>query len=1163
MLPPLTLVLSRTPEQKAALSRLLGELQDPASPNYHKWLTPEQFGSRFGSSTDTLNRVAEWLRSEGFTVQSPARGRGWIVFNGTVAQVQKAFHTEIHRYEGHAQAHFAPAVPPSVPEEFANLVAGIRGLDDFYLGAISRPQPMTTLSNGTHALAPGDIAAIYGLMDQYTGNGQTIAVVGASDVNLADIRQFRTMFQLTSNDPTEVLVGDDPGTVSEGLLEADSDLEWAGGVAPGATILYVYGKDVIAATQYAIDQNLAPILTFSFGGCEPGISYGDATAVQDLAQQGNAQGITWIAASGDGGAAECDQGSKVATQGLAVSFPASIPEVTAVGGTEFNEQDNDWSPTNSPNLSSAYFYLPEIAWNDSSSTSGLLASGGGASVLFAKPVWQAGPGVPNDGARDLPDVALDASPTHDPYIVISGGKTYGTGGTSLSTPVFAGMLALAEQAISEIGGPASGFGNINPSLYSMAVLNGSLVFHDIVSGNNFVPCTIGTTDCTTGSIGYAAGPGYDLVTGLGSVDGYFATFVRLATTTTLSASATQITEGTPVTLTAVVHDYKGTIPAGTVEFLDNGGGQYINGGNNDFILDGTGKASVTVLLPPGTHAITATYTAGCCALAASTSAALNLVVIAAPPQAPALASPISSATDVSVSVSLTWNSVPFATSYDVYFGTNPSPPFWGNVTSAQCTPGALSPNATYYWKVAARNASGATASAVASFNTAATLYTISTVAGFNAAGFSPDGTPAAQALLSGPTDVAFDQQGNLYVADSANNVIRKISAAGIISTVAGGGTGGDGGPATSAALSNPAGIAIDSEGNLYISEPFTANGISSIRKVSPSGIISTIAGGTAAGFGGDGGPAVNAKLFMPAGLAVDSLGNLFAATNGCIREISAGIISAFAGSCDNNGPSSTTSVGDGGPATNAVLTSPQGVAVDSTGNVYIADSGDCRIRKVTNGIISTVAGPAGEQPGCLVEGGLPYGGIRPQRVTVDGQGNIYFTSGQGEDYGVTVVKLTNGSYTTIAGGGDVNPGDGGPGTSALFGGAAGLTTDAGGRIYFAENFSNPGGPSLSQRIRLLTPSTTYVQVAPSIGAGGVVNGATFAAAPIAPGSIVSLFGSFGFASPALPSTYLRKLEYLRRGARETQPPFSIQTGPPSGYRQRRSRRSPVGADARR
>jgi subtilase family serine protease len=303
MLPPLTLVLSRTPDQKAALSRFLGELQDPASPTYHKWLTPEQFGARFGSSTDTLNRVAEWLRSEGFTVQSPARGRGWIVFDGTVAQVQSAFHTEIHSYQVNAQAHFAPAVPPSVPEEFANLVAGIRGLDDFYLEAISRPQPMANLSNGTHALAPGDIAAIYGLMGEYTGNGQTIAVVGASDVNLPDIRQFRTMFQLSSNDPTKVLVGDDPGTVSEGLLEADSDLEWAGGVAPGATVLYVYGKDVIAAAQYAIDQNLAPILTFSFGSCEPGISSGDATVVQDLAQQGNAQGITWIAASGDGGAA--------------------------------------------------------------------------------------------------------------------------------------------------------------------------------------------------------------------------------------------------------------------------------------------------------------------------------------------------------------------------------------------------------------------------------------------------------------------------------------------------------------------------------------------------------------------------------------------------------------------------------------------------------------------------------------------------------------------------------------------------------------------------------------------------------------------------------------------------------------------------------------------
>ncbi|HJZ95294.1 MAG TPA: protease pro-enzyme activation domain-containing protein, partial [Candidatus Solibacter sp.] len=924
----MTLALQRTSEQRAALDHLLRELQDPASPNFHKWLTPDEFGGRFGVSNENLTRVADWLQSEGFTVNALARGRGWIDFSGTVAQVQKAFHTEIHRFRIGKEAHIAPASPPSIPAELEHLIAGIRGLDDFYMKRSKRLQPMFTGSDGTHALAPGDIARIYNFFLGRPG-GRTIAVIGESAVNLADIRQFRSTFQLSPNDPQLLLAGVDPGVVSgDVLLEADADLEWAGSASPNSTILYAYATDVVVAAQKVIDENLAPILTFSFGTCEAGTSQSDARFIQDLAQQANAQGITWVASSGDAGAAACDQGSYPATQGLSVSLPASLPEVTAVGGTEFNESNSAWNSVNSLDQSSAFGPLPEIAWNDTSSTIGLAASGGGASVLYPKPWWQRAPGVPDDGARDVPDISLSASFNHDPYIVFSGGKTYAAGGTSLSAPVFAGMVAAV--IVGGVGTASGGLGNINPSLYRTASFPSGMSgapFHDITSGNNFVLCAAGTKDCANGSLGYAAGPGYDLVTGLGSVNAsYFQNTVFLVTVTTLSASTTQVTEGTPVALTGTVRTYNGVILAGYVGFQESNGLAL-----GSALLDASGTFSGTLLLRRGTHSITAAYGANS-GFTSSTSAPVTVLVVSGAPPAPALTAPSNNAADISVSVSLTWDAVPFVTSYDVYFGTSPSPPFWGNVGAGrQYTPGALAPGTKYYWKVTANNESGSTASPIWSFTTTSTVYTISMIAGSSSTGFTPDGFPAAGAQFSNPVDVAIDRTGNLYVAEAGNGRIRMINSAGIMSTFAGGGSGpecgGDGGPATAARL-YPAGITIDRQGNLYIAES-TPSDLTCIRKVTPAGIITTIAGGTNRGYSGDGGPAIKAQLNNPTGLAVDSQGTLYVADTGnsCIRKIAGGVITTVAGSPTNSGFSLGAPVGDGGPATSANLYA-YGVAVD-------------------------------------------------------------------------------------------------------------------------------------------------------------------------------------------------------------------------------------------
>jgi subtilase family serine protease len=504
----------------AGLSAFLEEQQNRASSEYLHWLTPEEFGARFGLSEGDLSAVSAWLEAQGLQIESVARGRLSITFSGQVDRLNHAFHTQIHRYEVGGKRLYASATELSIPEALAAVVANLDGLNDYQLRA-QHIAPMTT-AGGAHYLAPDDFSTIYNtraLLDAgYTGNGQAVAVVGQTSIDLNDVRAFRRRFNLSDNDPKLVLAGPDPGRSEADVIEANLDVEWAGAVAPGAAIYYVYASNVIAALQYAIDQNIAPVISMSYTGCERDFG----TAIRALAQQANAQGITWVAASGDSGAASCEGAASVsATKGPSVSWPASIPEVTAVGGTQFNDAAGSyWSASNNANSGSAASYIPEVAWNESADRHGLVASGGGASSYYPKPIWQSGPGVPDDQARDVPDVAFAASAGHTGYQVISGGVTYLVGGTSAATPVFAGILALVSHYLAAKESPAKpGLANVNPTLYRLAQsANG--VFHDVIAGNNKTPCAPDSPGCVEGQVGYDAGSGYDLATGLGSVDAY-------------------------------------------------------------------------------------------------------------------------------------------------------------------------------------------------------------------------------------------------------------------------------------------------------------------------------------------------------------------------------------------------------------------------------------------------------------------------------------------------------------------------------------------------------------------------------------------------------------------------------------------------------------------
>ncbi len=521
-----TLILKPSPAQDADLTSFLAQLQDPSSPNYHHWLTPEQYAARFGAAQADVDKLTAWLGSQHLTVLAVARGRNAIAFRGNVRQVESTFHTEIHKYMVKGESHFANVSEPSLPAAFGAVVNAVHGLTDFRM----RPPHHYTSARlcGNFCIAPDDLATLYDITPLYnsgiTGSAQKVAVAGQTQINLSDIQQFRSLFNLSANVPQTLLVPNtqDPGVSQSDLSEADLDIEWAGAVARDASILYYYSFDVFDALEYIIDQNAATVVSMSYGDCESQQGNAELTSLQGFARQGNTQGMTWVNASGDTGADDCFADSNRTAFGLGVDAPASVPEVTGVGGTELNEGSGTyWNPTNNANGASLLQYVPETTWNDSVTDNMPSASGGGASMFFTKPSWQTGAGIPADGARDVPDISVAASADHDGYLVYTGGSLQVFGGTSIGAPVFAGMVTLVNQYLVANGLQAApGLGNVNPGLYALAQ-SAPGAFHDITSGNNIVnPCPRGARGCTAAPIGYNATTGYDLATGLGSVDLY-------------------------------------------------------------------------------------------------------------------------------------------------------------------------------------------------------------------------------------------------------------------------------------------------------------------------------------------------------------------------------------------------------------------------------------------------------------------------------------------------------------------------------------------------------------------------------------------------------------------------------------------------------------------
>jgi len=629
----ISLYFNRTQSQEADLQKLLAAQQDRSSPQYHQWLTPEQFGSRFGMADADIAKVRNWLEQQGFSVDSVARSKNMIRFSGTAGQVESAFATEMHNYTVGGVKHFAPSTALSIPSALAGVVGAIGNLDDF------RPRPhvvasrlrvkpsFTSGGTGSVFFAPGDITTIYDVQKMYnagfTGAGQSIAVIGQSAVDPADIEAFQSAASLAVKDPTMLLI---PGTGTSEIftgdeVESDLDLEWSGAMAPGATVYFIYtGSDTnygaFDSLVYAIDNQIGTIISSSYGLCEAELGSAQTSLEASLAQAA-AQGQTVISASGDSGSTDCFVGNDISNpslsvqESLAVDYPASSQYVTGLGGTEISTSstsyltpgDGYWaSASGNDVISSAIQYIPEEVWNEDLAGCGtddcLSSGGGGASTLFTKPSWQTGvANIPTANHRYVPDISLHSATglpgylfcTSDTSFWVSGqaascnsgfrdassGLLTTAGGTSFAAPIFAGMLALVNQD----RGFTNGQGQINPTLYTLAADGStySSAFHDITSGNN--NCLAGSAYCSSTS-GFSATTGYDQASGLGSLDLYNLATAwpsntetsLIGTTTAISASNTAPAVGASVTFTiTVAQDTGTTIPTGTVKITVDSG----------------------------------------------------------------------------------------------------------------------------------------------------------------------------------------------------------------------------------------------------------------------------------------------------------------------------------------------------------------------------------------------------------------------------------------------------------------------------------------------------------------------------------------------------------------------------------------------------------------
>lgn len=712
--PRILLLLRRSPEKQAALDQFLEDAATPGNPQYHRWLTPAQFGAAYGPDDAAIAKVEDWLQQQGFMVARVTPGRTAIEFSGTAGQIRHAFRTAIHTYAVGGRLLHANNADPQIPASLAPLVLGLTPLTDVHPhsaavvrreGSLSPADPHSGWSIGCGGadctlpallVAPGDFAVQYDLNPLYkaglSGSGATIGVVGDSNIDPAMVKTYRSFFSLSPATINVVVDGNDPGENGDSL-ESELDVELSGSVAQNAAIdLYVSADTALQsglalAAQRAVDEDAADIVSVSYEECEQYLGAGGNAFWSGLWEQAAAQGQTVLVASGDQGAATCDADDPVvypnpaplAEHGLTVNGLASTPWNVAVGGTDFyyspstaDQVGTYWNlTTSSAPAVSLLQPVPEQPWNrafgqDLAGTEPdtLVAAGGGASNCtagtaasdgaiascsggYAKPTWQTGAGVPADGARDLPDLSLFAAAGENDsaYPICTelgpcatqpglGFTLTEVGGTSASAQAMAGIMALVVQKYGRQGQAAW-------TLYPMAAQHPE-AFHDVAAGNNKLSCTQGKPDCSESTssdgtqgnyvLGYDAAAGFDLASGLGSIDATalvskWGDVSFAPTTTTLALSHTTFAYGTPVTAQVTVTGSGGT-PSGQVALITTAA-PAVNTGAGTLTLAGGSASASFGNLPGGKYTVMARY-GGDGTFAASESAPVTVDVTPGP-----------------------------------------------------------------------------------------------------------------------------------------------------------------------------------------------------------------------------------------------------------------------------------------------------------------------------------------------------------------------------------------------------------------------------------------------------------------------------------------------------------------------------------------------------
>ena len=877
-------------------------------------ISRDEMAAKYLPPAADYEKMAAWLAAQGLTITYRDDSHLGIFFRGSVARIARVFTTRFARVNYQGGEFTSATSAPSVPTALAPALLGINGLQPHLRAHKLQVLPMAVISP---PYSPAQVLKAYNASSTgLDGSGQTVATLIDTFPNDSDLTAFWSRYNISESLANITKIQVISGTLPTPSGEESVDVQWSTAMAPGVKVR-VYAVTMLALSY--IDQAYQRIyadlpsvpgfnqLMVCFGANEGDMSDAQMqTEAQNIATLAST-GLTILASSGDGGSnPDSSTGHYSATAPTQIIYPAGDPSVTSVGATSLTLDDSNGGTVTS-----------EVGWSGS-------GGGSGSTRLsaLARPSWQTGTGVPAGAGRLVPDVAVTGDPNLGALIALNGQFVQG-GGTSLSAPIWAGICAMLNQARANAGqGP---LGLLGPSIYP---LMGTTSFRDITSGSNGA---------------YTATAGYDMVTGIGvpNVAALLQSLVaNFAPVITGQPDCQTITVGQNATYTVTANGNPAPIyqwqraPAGSTTWSNLSDSSTYAGSLTTTLT----VSAVTEAMSGDAFRCQVTNAVGTIVSAPAT------LIVAQPLAFITLAGQagVAGSTDGTGTAARLYDPADLAVdgSGDIYVGDT------NNQTIRKITPAGV----------------------------------VTTLAGLAGVRGTADGAGSA-ARFALPMGIAIDSAGNLYVADAGNETIRRVTPAGTVTTYAGqpNVSGTADGPAASASFMHPTDVALDASGNLYVSD--TMNG--TIRKITSGGVVSTLAGSRAAGHTDGTGTA--ASFYWPEGLTVDAAGNVYVADtcNGAIRKMTpSGVVTTIAGQAPCNGSVD-------GAASVARFDYPADVTIDAAGNIFVADTDNDTVRRISPaGLVSTIAGLSG-QSGHTDGIGSAARFDYPTGIAVDGSGNVY------------------------------------------------------------------------------------------------------------------------------------------------------------------------------